>query len=227
MRSVKQPLEQKYREELSVLGRLFGSRLSASTLTRLNEIFEHTEGLWQRYVDQIPDRMVQYLLVAEAPPWSETGRPQYILDPLSRPRTLMNALCRAFFGRPIYNELGVEATLSALAQHGFLVVDSIPFAMPYGGKRGNRAYKELVWMTCGTYLGEKLRGNNLTYSDTLNIAFAFKLNALEVMKGVNNEFVLAAKRRPLNSGMIAVNNAGYPDGGILSKILGLDKKFPV
>ena len=217
-------LEHKYRRGFELLIELFGSEMSDSTVARLNKIHDRTEAIWHRYVAMIPNQTVRYVLFAEAPPWSASGQPQYILDPESRPRTLMRALCCAFFGGPVYKDAGVPRTLEMLAELGFLVIDTLPFAMDYGDKRSRRAYGQLVADSCSTYLEDKLAAPELNWSDEVRLAFGFKLNALSVINSLGGEIALKGDVRPLSEEMIAVTGAGYPDGRRLGEIYGLSVK---
>jgi hypothetical protein len=115
-------LEQRFPEELSVLPELFSEARVRASLPRLNEIHGRTEEWWHQYVGQLPGGRVNYLLIAEAPPWSGTGMPsKYVLDPASRPRTLMRALRKAF---SVADEHDASTALKEFAHRGLLVVDS-------------------------------------------------------------------------------------------------------
>jgi hypothetical protein len=87
-----QAFEHRWRGELAVLEELFGKEKVKRDLPRVKEIHEYTESKWNEYADQLRDRVVRYLLIGEAPPWSPEGIPQFLLDPKSRVRTLMQ-LC--------------------------------------------------------------------------------------------------------------------------------------
>jgi hypothetical protein len=175
-------LEQRFREELSVLEELFSETQGRESLPRLNEIHGRTEARWREYVEQLPGGLVNYLLIAEAPPWSGSGAPpQYVLDPESRPRTLMRALRKAL-SVPEQHDGG--RALKEFAQRGLLIVDSIPFAMKYAGKRSRVKYDSLVRLTAQSYLQEKLDSAPLSWSPCLRIAFSVKLNALAVINGL-------------------------------------------
>lgn len=129
----------------------------------------------------------------------------------------MRALCHAFFGTPLYKELGSEKTLVMLAERGFLVIDTIPFAMPYGGKRGRRAYKKLVAMTCASYLREKLDECALKWNNQVKIAFAFNVNARTLIEHLGGTLRLGGVTHRIAEEMIAASGAGYPDGRRLTE----------
>src|SRR5580698_3353172 len=62
---------ERFQNELDALRKLFGpSKRLDVVLPRLREIYEYTERKWCAYAGQIPQGIVQYVLIAEAPPWS-------------------------------------------------------------------------------------------------------------------------------------------------------------
>ena len=89
-------IEYIYPKEYEALMRLFGAGEVEAKIARLNEIYFHAETKWNDYLNQIPNGEVKYLLIAEAPPWSNSGTPKYVLDPDCEARTLLIALCKAF-----------------------------------------------------------------------------------------------------------------------------------
>jgi hypothetical protein len=114
--------------------------------------------MWNQYVATLSGGIVRYVLIAEAPPWSAEGAPQYLLDPASPVRTLMRAL------RKVFPEADCESTadtLKPLARHGFLLVDSIPFAMNYSAKRSSKKYGDLIRLTTKSYLQAKIDSSSL------------------------------------------------------------------
>jgi len=86
---------ERFQDELDALRKLFGSSSVHAALPRLKEIYYYTEEKWHAYVKQIPEGVVRYVLIAEAPPWSRDGTPQFLLDPASRSRSLLDAWMRS------------------------------------------------------------------------------------------------------------------------------------
>ena len=172
---------------------------------------------WQEYADQLDLRPVRYLLIAEAPPWSSQGTPQYLLDPESRVRTLMGALRTAFPGAHAGSS---RDSLKTLAAKGFLLLDSSPFAMNYSSKRSSKKYDGLIGLTTTTYLQAKINSSDLTWSPDIRIAFSVKRNALSILKAIA-QLSIGDRKRALSNKMIAVNGAGYPDAKRLREIYGL------
>lgn len=214
-------LEQRFPTELAVLGSLFGVTRVAARLPRLNEIHGCTEDKWRIYSGRIPGGVVKYLLIAEAPPWSASGPPQYVLDPASRSRSLMRALKKAFM--PQRSQVEPDAVLAEFAQHGFLVADSLPFSMEYSSVRSSGKYDCLVELTARSYLIGKLRASGLTFTPRTCVAFSLKRNALSVIAALQGVLDLGTIALPLRPESIAVDGAGYPDGAKLRVLYGLAK----
>jgi len=198
---------------LPILQELFTDETVRERLPRLKEIHGHAELRWRKYVEQLGDRPVKYLLIAEAPPWSPCGSQiQYVLDPLSRSRTLMSALRRAF---PAASELPSDKALAEFARQGFLIVDSIPFSMEYtSNKRKSVTYQQLIGATVSA-VQEALRSSSFRWSRDLRVAFSVKLNAFAVIRALGGRLDLNSTVLDLSETLIAVSNAGYPDGAKL------------
>lgn len=204
-----QPFEEQYQSELVALGTLFGRERVAQALPRLREIHEYTEAVWSAYAATLHNRTVRYLLIAEAPPWSPDGRPEYALDAKSRPRMVMKAVRSAF---PRCAGLSHGDLLAALAERGFLLLDSIPFAMDYSSnsKRGNPRYDDLIRLTVPRYLHKKIEESGLTWAPDLRIALALKLNGLSILKATK-ELPVAGRTYRLTPQMIVAGKSNYPE----------------
>ncbi len=213
------PFEDKYRAEIQLLDDLYGAEVVARSLPRVKEIYEYTEAAWHEYVCSIGKTPIQYLLIAEAPPWSETGTPQYVLDPASKPRTFMAAIRGAFLGA---RSVSPTECLKVLAAEGFLVLDSTPFAMNYSPKRSSKKYDRLIHSTASSYLQPKIHASNLEWSPNVRVAFAVARNARSILKSIGH-LDLGGRRLALSESMIAVNGAGYPDAKKLRQIYGLSQ----
>lgn len=217
-------LEECFSTEMQVLVGMFGRDQITKKLPRLNEIHQHTEAMWRDYLKRLQGRSVRYLLIAEAPPWSDSGVPQYVLDPKSRSRTLMKALRGAFLSPASSRQLDGERALAEFAAQGLLVVDSIPFAMDYLKSRSRLQYGTLVGLTVHSYLRKKLLSSSLSFSAKMRIAFSVKKNAVVIMKALGPQLVLGKAKFVLIPEQIAVNDAGYPDAGKLRYFYGLEPK---
>jgi hypothetical protein len=215
-------LQQNFPTELELLEDLFGIDKVASSIKRLNEIHAFVEARWHEYVSRIPDGVVKYLLIAEAPPWRATGSPWFVLDPESPNRTLMRVLRRTFLSAEWATHLGAADALKEFARRGFLVIDSIPFSMKYSSrKRTTPQYRKLLERTIQTYLLRKITSPSLSWSPNVQVAFAFKLNATAIMEALDGQLALGSVRRTLGSELIAANGSGFPDARKLRSIFGL------
>ena len=218
-----EPLEKRFPTEVAILATMFSQSRVAALLPRLNEIHEFAERKWRDYVARLPEGKIKYLLIAEAPPWSPNGVPQYVLDPGSYSRTLMRALRKVFLDPVVAIRVGADEALAEFARQGFLIVDSIPFSMDYSGKRSSTKYGTLVGRTARTYLQEKLTSPSLAWSRDLRVAFSIKLNALAIMKALSHQLTLGETNVVLVPEMVAVNGAGYPDPAKLRAVYNTHK----
>jgi hypothetical protein len=165
------PLES-YGPERGALEALFTPERVEQCWPRLTEIHEYTEAIWWDYVSRLPERRVKYLLLAEAPPWSEAkdrpkGRPAYALDPV--PSKLLSIICAAF---KCHHMLPADALHWLPVERGFLLLDTIPFSMQYESKlRDSDAYDELVRVSAQSYLRHKLEASGLSFSSDPKVAF--------------------------------------------------------
>lgn len=212
-------LEQKYKTEYKLLRELFGFEFVNERIKRLNTIHEYTESLWSIYIRKIPNKTVKYLLIAESPPWSQDGQPQYFLDPNSSSRSLMNAFSRAFF--PNNRNKNLKLIINNFAENGFLLVDSIPFSMCYSGFRSLEKYNELIELTVKSYMIKKMVRCGLKYSENMKIVFGYKVNALCVIKSLDGVLAIRNNRYYINENMICTNASNYPDVKYIREILNL------
>jgi hypothetical protein len=209
---------ERFQNELDALRKLFGPTTNLeAVLPRLTEIYHCTEAKWCAYARQIPQGVVRYVLIAEAPPWSPEGRPQFWLDPESGVQlsALRHVFCRTRLD-PYANVLEVAA------KHGFLILESIPFAMKYFGKRASPRYNDLVRLTAKSYLQAKVDASSLRWSPSLRIAFSLKRNALAIISASGGELSFGGHRHPLSPEQIAVNRAGFPDAKKLRELFKID-----
>ena len=214
------PLEQSFPDELSILKKLFGVDHVEGKLQRLNDIYKYTEGKWRDYVAKLPNGRVNYLLIGEAPPWrSPDEKIQYVLDPESDSRTLMLALTKALLSVSACEQVNAKKALAELATRGFLIVDSIPFAMKYPSPmRARTKYIELVHLTTLTHLQKKLSLSSISWSRDVCVAFSLKQNARAVIKGLDNKLNLGGTIVTLSDELIAVNGSGFPDAEKLRQL---------
>lgn len=187
--------------------------------TRVNEerikyIFEITEEKWLENLHcRIKDKSIKYLLIGEAPPWSENDEVSYFYNNLKG--QWCGRICSAF------NLSGdINQKLEVLAERNFILIDSLPFALPYSGLRDNPLYQQLVFSSLGFWFG-KLKILNLAIN--LKIAFGLRKNAESIMKLLNNELLLPNnKKKILDDNLICTDRSGYPNPQRLNEIFMLN-----
>lgn len=210
-------LQERFGSGLELLRALVGAEAVNARLAQLNLIFDYTEKKWLEYLDQIPGRRVRYVLIAEAPPWSESNLPPYALDHLSKPRTLIKAL-RGAFCRDTTTNPSPQQVLRKLADSHWLLLDSIPFSFKYTSRmRSEDAYRELVRSCVTHYLLAKANDSGITWSPDTRIAFSLTLNARAVL-AATPVLRLGGMDFPLTEQMIAVNAANYPCAEALRRL---------
>jgi hypothetical protein len=207
-----------FQNELDALRTLFGPTTVNPAIRRLKEIYYHTEAKWSEYAALIPEGVVRYVLIGEAPPWSREGRPQFWLDSASDVRldVLSYVFCQT-------RRRSHDDALKMAAERGFLLLDSIPFAMKYSSsKRSSRGYQELVRLTARSYLQAKIDTSPLTWSPSLRVAFSLKLNACAIISACGGKLSFGGNPHAVLTEQIAVNTAGYPDGKKLRDLYEID-----
>lgn len=214
-----------YSNELAVLKQLFKPQQVDAEMERMEEVFAVSEDFWMGYLDQVPDRKIRYLMFSEAPPCTDDEEIQYVFNPAARPRTLITAIVKAFFGDLIYKEIGMADTLRKLADRGFLLIDAAPFAMPYSksSKRGKAGYVSLIAATSQSYMLHKLNQSDINWHPDVKIAFSLRKTAEALIDTFVDgiPFETLGKNLPISEDMIAVNGANYPDAEKIKQLYGL------
>ena len=195
-------LADRFPKAVQALEKLFPRDIGAYR-SRLDEIFQVTEQAWDRNLSRLKNKTIQYLLIAEAAPWTEPGRhPRYFYERLDGLGCILSA-----FDAPTHD---AEAALSFLADRGFLLVDTLPFAMPYSEKkaRGRPAYLPLIKASQDYFLG-KLHDRSLQWSDHVRAALAFEVHGSKTIEAYSGGIDLPSGRVPISKDDIAVNPAHY------------------
>ena len=187
------------------------------SIGRLNAIYRHAEQSWNEFVVMLAGVEVRYLLIAEAPPWSEHGPPQFVLDPMSRPGVLLRALSKAFLGEKA-RSMNAKEIIVQLARRGFLLIDSIPFAMDYGSRRSRSSYQRLIDQTVQTYLMTKMTIPQLVWSPEVRVALAFKRNGEAVTSALGGRIRIGGVDCPLGGYSVAADGSNYPSASKLCSI---------
>jgi hypothetical protein len=193
---------------------LFGRDFIAERAHRLEEIFAVTEQAWERNVSRLQGVPVRYLLIAEAAPWTDAGKmPSYFYETLGG--TWVGRVLQAF------DILEREDALAKLAQCGFLLVDTLPFALPYRGKRERPRYLQLLEESRDYFLG-KLCDERLRWSDDLRVALAFKVNGLKTIEAYSHGIELPSGQLvALSEQQISADRSGFTSPTMLRERFGI------
>lgn len=226
-------LEELYPEELKILKKLFDKDEIKidEKLERLNTIYSKSEQYWEDYLDMIPNREVKYLLIAEAPPWSEGDDVTYVLNPKSKSRSILGPIKKVFLSEDEQSK-GNREVLKLLANKHFLIIDTLPFSMNYTKphyKRDRSNYKKLVRLSYTNYFLKKINNSGIKWSEELQVAFSLKNNAKEIIKKSKSKISFinnpaSKKRKPqkidisVNIHQIVANGAGNPDASIIKRV---------
>jgi len=212
-------LEKAYPSQLETLRFLFeakGKDLIADKLPRLNHIFEIADGEWLENLQRLKGNRAKYLLLAEAPPWTEAGEVSYFYNTFSG--QWVATIWHAFFPSERLTP-NIDSGLRKLANQGFLLVDTLPFSMKYpSSKRKNPIYYNLV-RECLPFLFDKIANPEIEWADEVRVALAFKLNGLAVIDALPNGLVLPNKQIiKLTANQIASDGSGFTNSEKLRNI---------
>lgn len=187
---------------------------------RLDEIYRVVESAWEGNLKRHKGKPVRYLLIAEAAPWTENGRPSYFYEALEG--AWVNRILRTFFGK---DRPGTdEEAWSKLADRGFLLIDTLPFALKYSTPiRKSDEYLRLLRVSKDHFY-EKLNDPRLVFADDLRVALAFIWNGRRVIEAYNSEIEIPPDRKiPLNESLIAADGSGYTSSRLLGDMWELPK----
>lgn len=203
-------------DNLHLLEKLFGKKEVLQKLNRLKFIYKNTEESWLRNLEYFENSEIRYILLCEAPPYSETLVPKYFYNDIDQK---FNTIIWNTFFHNIKKPTDIELNYKNLAEKGFLLIDTIPFAMQYSTQkhRDKDSYFQLITNSLNWIL-EKLRNSKIKLSDDLKVAFGFKINAQKFIKATNGAIVLNEKHVKFDESNIGINKANYPDSKMLSNI---------
>lgn len=198
--------EKIFDDNILQLENIFGKTEVTSRTKRLREIFQSTETSWLKNLDRLADKKVKNILIAEAAPWSESGTPRFFYNQIES--SYHKRIWRAFFpytSIPFDNDKAFEM----LASKNFLLIDTVPFSMSYSGVRNHPDYFKIIansldWWT------NKLKNEKITFAKNVNVAFAFKVNGLAVIKATGGHLKLKdGQALKLTNEVIAADGSGY------------------
>lgn len=212
-------LVKNFSEEYRKLGNLFGRNEVESKIGRMNEIYVQCETAWIKNLDRLDNTDVKYLLVAEAPPWSENDPTSYFYSTFKGP--VCNSVWKAFFNEAVPND--VNEALTRLGKKGFLLLDSLPFSMKYEtSHRKKGLYVDLI-KCCKAYIDEQLNNQKIGWAKEVRLALAFCKNGEAIINafpgGIDLPNGQTIKLCPF---LIAADGSGFPNSKILRDIWCMD-----
>lgn len=175
-------VEYHYPKETVVLCKLCGYLIGELPI-ELNSIFQFAEAKWQENIDRIVRQKskVQYLFIGEAPPATRDNNAniRYFYgtnegedcDPINR-----SFLSESEMKKP------VEERLEILANRGFLMIDTMPFAVnfSFASRRNRIAYRILVQQCIQSYMLPHIYNPRIPWADTVKLAFGVKITYAKV-----------------------------------------------
>lgn len=205
-------------QQLHLLKNLFQNQINVPKEQQLRNIFDTTENFLYNNLKRFSNREIKYLLICEAPP--ETGN--YFYN--NYKKTLFTTVWNTFYSNPVCSNH--DDAYKCLADVGFLLVDTLPYAMDYSInqkiRKNNSSYDALI-KACLLWWINKLN-SNFIFAPDLKIAFGFKLNAQSLIKATGGTICLGAKDHPLTPNMIAASGAGQPTIANLERIFKIASK---
>jgi len=196
-----------FHNEIDTIKEVVGAESVQEKLDRLDYIFNFTEEKWYQNLERYGTVRIDKLLIAEAPPWTATGEPRYFYNQIDS--KLHEDIWHGIIPDEPFPE-SQEDTYLMLAQRGFLLVDSLPFAMKYKPYHRRKAtYKKLI-KECSYYWLHKLANPSMQFSDTIRVAFAFKLNALAIIEAIPELQLSSEITIALSESMILADGSGFP-----------------
>lgn len=208
-----------YKNQIEVLKELFGGEEVNSKLNRLNDIYKKTEEKWRENLKRLKGFPVKYLLIAETPPWIEQGEVQYFYNNFEG--SWCRSIWRAFSQKN--KQPSPDECLEMLAKKGFLLIDTLPFAMKYtSAKRKKPTYKELIDKCLKDFFMKKVHDQSIRYAENVKIAFAFKLNAEAVIEALPKKLKLPESQEiTIDKFLIASDRSGFTSSTKLRNIFDL------
>ncbi|WP_312751932.1 hypothetical protein [Epilithonimonas hominis] len=200
-------------DNLFLLEKIFGKEEVLQKLERLKFIYKNTEESWFKNLEHFQDSEVKYILICEAPPYSESEIPVYFYNEINR--KFNTTIWNTFFdsAKPaLENEY-----YKKLAEKGFLLIDNLPYSMNFEKHRKKQAYKSLM-KGCLEWILNKLNNKNLKFSEDLKIVFGFKINGETFIDITNGKLELCKSRFiEFDKNNIAYDGSGSPNKNILKE----------
>ena len=143
---------------------------------QLRYIYNVTEKAWYKNLERLKnsDKEIKYLLICEAPPWSDSDPHYFYINPQGQ---LFNTVRLTFFAdKPCTNPY------TELATKRFLLIDSLPVSIKYNTKhRKSAEYLQLIELSKQWWI-DKLNNSGLTFANDLKIAFGYYWNGKRIIE---------------------------------------------
>lgn len=185
-----------FSQEIKLLESLFGEGLISANKKNLKNVFEATESCWEdnlKYIQQ-NNIKIKYLLFGEAPPGGINGVNEdvkYIYNPKSiKYQSYLINVYKCFFPTKKIKVSTPDVKMDLLrniADRGFLLIDSLPFAMNYSGNyRGRKKYSGLIKECTNNYLNHKLNKCGVPWinDESVLVAFSVRKTGEQVIKHI-------------------------------------------
>lgn len=212
-------MENIFDNNLSIIENLYGKQFIIDRYNRLLEIFKNTEHSWYKNLNRVKNKKIENLLIAEAPPWTASGIPRYFYNSLES-NYHMRIWSTFFPLKKVPSDN--EQAYNMLIDKNFLLIDSLPYAMNYKGKRKNKNYQKLVENSL-YWWKEKLTDERIEFAQNVKLSFAFKVNGENIINALNGSIKLKnAQTITLNEKLIAADDSGYTNSDKLKKIYRLN-----
>lgn len=200
---------------LFLLEKLFGKEEVLQKLERLKFIYQNTEESWFKNLEYFKNSEVKYILICEAPPYSETKIPVFFYNQTNS--NFHKTIWKTFFTENI-KDFTQQEIYQKFAEKGFLLIDNIPFSMKYFTRhRKKDAYFQLIKQSLEWTI-EKLSIEKIKISKDVKIAFGFKINALQFIKATNGCIMIDDKIINFDESNICANGSGFPSSNKLKNI---------
>lgn len=202
-------------ENLYLLEEIFSKDKVAVKLERLKFIYTNTEESWFKNLERFQKSEVKYILICEAPPYSETEVPIFFYNQYKS--NFHKTIWKTFFDEDIIG-CTQEEIYQRFADLGFLLIDNIPFAMAYSPKhRRTEAYFKLIKDSLEWTL-EKMCNSKINLSKNVKIAFGFKLNAIQFIEATNGKLDCKGNILEFDNSNIGADGSGFTSFKILKRI---------
>lgn len=206
---------------IPLLEKLFSPEKKRPNMKRLDEVHGIVETAWDNNIARLNNvgSPIRYLGIGEAPPPSPSGEEvHYFYHDCHG--SWCAGITSAFVSRPCV----LEDLYRTLAQKGFLLVDTLPFAMKYSTRdRNRREYRMLVKQCINDYLGPKLSDPRIKWASEVKIAFMVPTNAKAVMEVLPDGLHLPnGQTIRISPDKVATNGTNFPSGRRIREVFGLD-----